>query len=189
MTSAPIYHLRVTWLPAPFVLFTLQCLYYGQRGLILLHIHSYLPRETTDPPSKINRSKATGKRTWPNLTSQISCTVSTISLDENPSYTALSYVWGENTDRKSILANGTTLRVTQNLFLALEQLTHSEQNQALWIDAICINQDEPDEKSWQVGLMRDIYQQATTVVIWLGPATPLSNVGMDTVEKIVRRYY
>lgn len=89
-------------------------------------------------------------------------------------YVALSYVWGSSTDKKTILVNGMEMQVTQNLHIALLQLRKSNwvrRRVNIWIDAICINQDDLDEREMQVKLMRDIYAIAWQVVIALGAAT------------------
>src|SRR6186713_409366 len=72
-------------------------------------------------------------------------------------YLALSYVWGDQSDPKTILVNGKPFKITQNLENALMDL---EPNIRLpiWIDAICINQNDEGEKGQQVARMREIYQ-------------------------------
>jgi hypothetical protein len=56
-----------------------------------------------------------------------------------------------------------------NLSWALLHLRKPHEEIRLWIDAVCINQEDNEEKSWQVELMASIYAQATTTIIWLGP--------------------
>ncbi|KAF5868260.1 putative heterokaryon incompatibility protein [Botrytis fragariae] len=89
-------------------------------------------------------------------------------------YVALSYVWGSLADKKTILVNGIEMQVTQNLRTALIELRKSNwvrRRVNLWIDALCINQDDLDEREQQVKLMRDIYAMAWQVVVSLGPST------------------
>ena len=38
----------------------------------------------------------------------------------------------------------------------------------IWADAVCINQNDVDERSSQVSIMSDIYQEAKKCQIWLG---------------------
>ncbi|KAL1607837.1 hypothetical protein SLS60_002775 [Paraconiothyrium brasiliense] len=86
-------------------------------------------------------------------------------------FTALSYVWGDPTAPKSILIDGTTrFWVTRNLFDALKTLRRPDGALMFWIDAICINQDDPEEKRWQIGLMRRIYRQAHRVLAYVPQA-------------------
>ena len=59
-------------------------------------------------------------------------------------------------------------RVRSNLWMALKHLRHSDATRTLWIDAICINQDDDSEKGTQVHRMADIYRLAHRVVVWMG---------------------
>jgi hypothetical protein len=83
-----------------------------------------------------------------------------------PQYEALSYVWGP-TEMKSISLNGQSCDVRENLFDALVNLRSENQQRTLWVDAICINQDDMKERNHQVSRMESIYSQAEKVA-WLG---------------------
>ncbi|KAF2119506.1 heterokaryon incompatibility protein-domain-containing protein [Lophiotrema nucula] len=83
-------------------------------------------------------------------------------------YEALSYVWGDRADLREISCNGVPMKVTRNLFDALVAIRVPTASRSLWVDAICINQDDLEERSHQVGLMASIYRQAARVLIWLG---------------------
>jgi hypothetical protein len=96
-------------------------------------------------------------------------------------YRALSYTWGDAARKVPIFLNGRTFLVTPNLEDALRNLrtttTQEWQNQLpLWIDAICINQEDSDERDGQVRRMKWIYQQADHVIIWLGNYNEPSDV-------------
>ncbi|RDI78815.1 hypothetical protein Vi05172_g11237 [Venturia inaequalis] len=54
----------------------------------------------------------------------------------------------------------------------------------IWVDALCINQEDPVERSHQVNLMSDIYSQAQLVVVWLGPEAENSGLAMRYIEKV-----
>lgn len=98
----------------------------------------------------------------------------------------------------NLLCNGKTIAVTRNLHEALWQLRENRKrlarlkrytrshNQPLhfWIDAICINQGNNKEKSFQVGLMREIYEWADHVFVWLGPADKSSDAAIRCIETI-----
>ncbi|KAJ4371252.1 hypothetical protein N0V83_004469 [Neocucurbitaria cava] len=83
-------------------------------------------------------------------------------------YEAISYAWGDATDRKSVICDGSDVSVTRSLFEALQRFRHEDTIRVLWADAICINQQDDEEKSTQVQLMRFIYEKASKVLIWLG---------------------
>jgi hypothetical protein len=74
------------------------------------------------------------------------CRIFHISLNEDPPYLALSYVWGDERDKRIILVDKRPFRVTRNLFDAMMSLRETE-SMILWIDAICINQSDDEEKS------------------------------------------
>ncbi|KFA51439.1 hypothetical protein S40293_10689 [Stachybotrys chartarum IBT 40293] len=66
-------------------------------------------------------------------------------------YEALSYTWDNQRPTKEVICNGTALRVTENIFRALQRLRSSfGKHQILWIDAICINQKDDAEKAAQL---------------------------------------
>ncbi|KAK0648689.1 heterokaryon incompatibility, partial [Cercophora newfieldiana] len=86
-------------------------------------------------------------------------------------YDALSYTWGDHVPSqfRAISCNGCTVSVTPSLFSALSRLRYPYQPRNLWVDAICINQQNDEEKAVQIQHMLTIYMKARTVVGWLGP--------------------
>jgi len=102
--------------------------------------------------------------------SRIQCRLVTASLDNNPSYEALSYTWGECDDLNlCVWINGVLFPVRKNLWEALHGLKSGlEVERVLWIDALCINQLSIGERNHQVGLMGEIYHGAQAVLVWLG---------------------
>ncbi|KAK4973391.1 hypothetical protein LTR42_005376 [Elasticomyces elasticus] len=110
----------------------------------------------------------------------------TAASPDCPSYRAVSYAWGARTSTTPICisSQGNALQRetthecrlhSQNLFDLLNQLRSEQSDCWLWIDALCINQDDNGERSQQVKLMGEIFRAANTVLIWLGPFTGLSN--------------
>jgi hypothetical protein len=83
-------------------------------------------------------------------------------------YEALSYAWGGSEKPRSISINKQNLAVTENLYTALLRLRDRSLERILWVDAICINQENPEEQGQQVQLMAKIYSKATRVLVWLG---------------------
>lgn len=113
----------------------------------------------------------------------LSCTVFHVSLDQDTPYKALSYVWGDPKNTKSILLDDQLVSVSANLEAGLRQLQNTDSADALWVDAICINQTDLEEKSWQVQLMHSIYSQAYQVISWLGPTSHGSDVALKTMSE------
>ncbi|KAG4442480.1 hypothetical protein IFR05_002032 [Cadophora sp. M221] len=100
----------------------------------------------------------------------IAVALAPFSLDDEdtPAYEALSYVWGETSDPQNIELNWVTFPVTANLYMALQFLRIPSGIRILWVDAICINQDDVEERNNQVSLMGSIYSSAWRVLCWLG---------------------
>ncbi|KAH6672179.1 heterokaryon incompatibility protein-domain-containing protein [Halenospora varia] len=97
-------------------------------------------------------------------------------------YEALSYCWGAPGFTKTISVNNHTVQVTANLFAALRQFSLDGTHVKLWVDALCINQADVEERSRQVLRMRDIYANAKQVVVWLGEEGECTNEGMRLLE-------
>ncbi|PMD17146.1 hypothetical protein NA56DRAFT_662456 [Hyaloscypha hepaticicola] len=76
------------------------------------------------------------------------------------------------------------LNITTNLCDALKRIRDLHRSKTLWADAVCINQQDLDERSHQVGLMGDIYQLAGRVVIWLGHTTPDTGLAIKLIGDI-----
>lgn len=88
-------------------------------------------------------------------------------------YTAVSYTWGDQQSTKIIRLNGKLFPVRPNLLCCLHFLSKARQKADLgwdwiWVDAICINQQDDREKSEQVGMMDKTYTNAEMVSLWLG---------------------
>ncbi|KAM7211194.1 Heterokaryon incompatibility protein (HET) domain containing protein [Rhypophila decipiens] len=98
-------------------------------------------------------------------------------------YEALSYSWGSYcslpTSTSTIQCNGIPFSVTATLFDAQTRLRMPATARTLWIDAICINQDNPLERAQQVNLMGEIYKGAGRVVVWLGSPRGFSPSSRD----------
>lgn len=114
---------------------------------------------------------------------QIYCTLSEHHFDSCPAYEALSYTWGNSRDRASIVCNGQFLSITSSLYRILLHLRGQEER-ALWIDQVSINQDDDREKSQQVGMMRDIYRRSERTVAWLGDPLASTEMGFETLHKL-----
>jgi hypothetical protein len=97
-------------------------------------------------------------------------------------YEALSYVWSNPDETLPIRVNGIQFRVTLNLHAALLHLRDRSLELFLWVDAICINQNNLEERKQQVQLMAKIYSQARHVIIWLGVAADHSGEALEAIR-------
>lgn len=135
----------------------------------------------------------------------ISCSISHVRLAAQPSYEALSYVWGEMGGSQYVILDGVEMAITENLHAALWHLRHPDtllstlssaafhvskfldilvpvgqsKERILWVDFLCINQADIDERSKQVRLMGSIYRSAESVLAWIGPAGGGSDYAFD----------
>jgi hypothetical protein len=128
-----------------------------------------------------------------------SCSLNSVKLDDpnRPPYTALSYTWGDplgvgrviqrERPDEYINCDGSQISITPNLHDALAQLMSTHLDKFLWIDAICINQANLDERSEQVSLMGDIYAEATAVLVWLGEHDAHYKVALPLIHKFQKK--
>ena len=99
-------------------------------------------------------------------------------------YAALSWTWGSPGPTFPILVNGNIFNVSENLFPALLYL-RKRSIRFLWVDYICINQEDLKERASQVQLMQDVYRTADHVMIWLGEEDKYSVRAFDELHGIV----
>ena len=119
-----------------------------------------------------------------------------IPLFGNIPYDSLSYVWGQegieqnrpvklkHKSSKSIY----TIHVTNSVESAIKQICQDSHDRALWIDQICINQDDRKEKSKQIRMMAKIYELSSVVIIWLGIKSERSDEAMGYLREIVEAF-
>ncbi|KAI0842610.1 HET-domain-containing protein [Hypoxylon sp. FL0890] len=127
----------------------------------------------------------------------LACYIRSVELNvaTNLNYDALSYTWGPTTRdevkngvnakrHRVIICNNRQLLVTENLFNCLTQLEENgHYHRDLWIDAICINQDDLAERSEQVSIMADIYRSAKCVIVWLGTADEFTQPAWELIKR------
>lgn len=102
----------------------------------------------------------------------ITSELATFSLNDQPEYVALSYAWTKEAPTRKITLNGHEFAVRPNLYAYLELMKRELHDNWIFIDAICVNQDDVVEKGSQVNKMGDIYRNAAEVVSWLGNEVP-----------------
>ena len=142
--------------------------------------YSYLPlfSEIPDDPWHSARPKIRLLHLLPGTGSeQLKCSLEISEPFGNPdpsnpstrlSYEAISYVWGDATEKAQIICNGKVLQITASLATALRRVRLANRIRVLWADGVCINQQDLEERAYQVSLMAAIYSQAQQVLCWLG---------------------
>jgi hypothetical protein len=114
----------------------------------------------------------------------VTCTVEQIPLDRANPFYALSYVWGDPSDTDLITLEGKRFRVRRNLWEFLQQLCGRFSKLRVWLDYICINQQDIEERNYQVSMMDQIYRSADAVYAWIGPMTVDSEDFFENVQII-----
>ena len=113
----------------------------------------------------------------------LNCGLEDYRLSDDPIYEALSYTWGNPIFPEILNTHSGILRITENLASALRGVRFRGRVRYLWVDAVCINQDDKREKGRQVALMGPIYKSARQVICWLGQED--EDVG-DAIENLKR---
>ncbi|KAK8112804.1 hypothetical protein PG984_013330 [Apiospora sp. TS-2023a] len=102
-------------------------------------------------------------------------------------YEALSYDWGDQARDNQIVCNGSPLQVTESIETALKHLRFPTEARTLWVDAVCIDQEDAAEKGHQIRFMDTIYSEAERVLVWLGPGTPETENSFRLVNRVFDR--
>ncbi|KAL2068471.1 hypothetical protein VTL71DRAFT_16569 [Oculimacula yallundae] len=132
----------------------------------------------------------------PEVSDEIFCTIKRISLkDAANSYEALSYAWGTEIAKKKVHIRLDDLEITvtpqENLYQALLHLRYLYRDRAepliIWADAICINQSDLHEKTFQVQQMKEVYENASIVTVWLGVAADRSDQLIESLRPWAKR--
>ncbi|KAK5626422.1 hypothetical protein RRF57_002137 [Xylaria bambusicola] len=107
-----------------------------------------------------------------------------------PIYDALSYAWG-STEKDETIETGVAsncshykIPITSNLAVALRHGRFDDRPRTMWIDAVCVDQDNVQERGMQVQRMGEIFSLASSVVVWLGPSFSGSSLAMAALKEI-----
>lgn len=123
----------------------------------------------------------------------IVCTLRHVSLDDEPEYNTVSYVWGDPAPIYEIVLDDVSYPVAANLYQVLHRLRdhnrwhpgdgdgEASQPLWLWIDALCINQTDKIERATQVQKMTQIYTRSSKVFAWIGEYEPEKE---ESIEKL-----
>jgi hypothetical protein len=111
----------------------------------------------------------------------IKCTLKVDSLKDKPLFRALSYTWGPPDETREISLDNVAVPVRENLWQALLHLRYPSTDRTLWVDAVCIDQNNDKERSVQVQQMYNVYATAEDVLVWLG-REPVEGLGFPTVD-------
>jgi Heterokaryon incompatibility protein (HET) len=120
----------------------------------------------------------------------VACEVRHVTLTDSPVYKALSYTWdideptGEPLQSHLIACGEFQIFVAPNLFSTIRRFRILEGDLVLWVDAVCINQADNQERGHQVGIMHSIYATCTRVLVWLGEEQPGDSIAFNLARKL-----
>jgi Heterokaryon incompatibility protein (HET) len=124
------------------------------------------------------------------VSTQLECSMEHVTLsqcnqDLINNYTALSYVWGDSTDRRHIIVDGCSFDITANLDSALRHIRDEKGIIKIWADALCINQSDTTERNHQVQQMGSVYSIASHTVIYLGAPSRETDALLTELSSLV----
>ncbi|KAF2192390.1 HET-domain-containing protein [Zopfia rhizophila CBS 207.26] len=114
----------------------------------------------------------------------IKCGIRGVVPERSTPYESISYCWGVNKADAKIECDGRVIPVTKNLCSALRHLRNEHTDRTIWIDAICINQGDVDERGYQVSLMKDIFQKSKRTVVWLGEESDETDAAIKLMKEL-----
>ncbi|KAG7286788.1 hypothetical protein NEMBOFW57_009104 [Staphylotrichum longicolle] len=113
------------------------------------------------------------------------CHLHAVDLEAEPDYETISHCWGAPVfDAELRVQEEGSLAITALLASALRQMRLPDRPRMLWVDVICVNQQDVEERTVQVQLMNRVYHQCRGVLIWLGDGTPESDLGMQVAKQM-----
>ncbi|KAK4494427.1 hypothetical protein PRZ48_014725 [Zasmidium cellare] len=104
---------------------------------------------------------------------------------EHHHYETVSYCWGDRTTPVTIQVDDKPLSVPATTAEIPRRFRHSAKPRVLWIDAVCIDQSNIEERSEQVTKMHQIYASATANLIWLGESDPETEQAIESINKVI----
>jgi len=153
-------------------------------------------------PRSVRLLRIHGRANLPGMSDLvITISLDIVNLETAPPFDALSYTWGNavceelgpslllpTKERQNVLScEGTIIPVRPNLHDALDMLLDTKDETRAdftWVDALCINQEDSDERASQVRLMDGLYRRASSVLVWLGPADLTTPDALSALNKL-----
>ena len=121
---------------------------------------------------------------------ELQCSLKVVSLLDTPmpKYETISYHWGHASRRSTLRLHGKSVQVPKSSLAAVRRMRLSSRKRLLWIDAICINQQDLHEKTWQVASMGRVYMNGAGNLIYLGEdETGSGPMAVTTLQRLVKK--
>ncbi|KAI7467628.1 hypothetical protein KC351_g13972 [Hortaea werneckii] len=121
----------------------------------------------------------------------VKCSLSHANLGQEPKpeYETISYTWGQSKECKIVMLDDCPLNVPVSAERAIRRMRLRDQSRVLWIDAICINQGDINEKSHQVEIMAEIYSRTSQGLIWLGETDESTEKALQSINAAYAEAY
>lgn len=112
----------------------------------------------------------------------------TYLTDQSPEkYETISYVWGDENVRGSVILNGVPTSVPASTEAVIDRVRYRRRTRVIWIDSLCINQEDLEERASQVMLMAEIYSKTALNIIWLGEDIEgINEKALASIESILK---
>ena len=108
-----------------------------------------------------------------------------LDVDDPPQYETISYCWGDRTITGTIYLNEKRVAVPASSVAALRCVRLPDRARVVWIDAICINQADLDERAQQVAMMSDVYASSNGNLVYLGEEDEYTEKAVESIGRII----
>ncbi|KAL7919416.1 heterokaryon incompatibility domain-containing protein [Trichoderma austrokoningii] len=147
---------------------------------------------TKSPYKLLGASSFRLLKVWRKDNGDIAGHLETFSLtsQDYPEFATVSYAWGEVTRNKTIDLDGEPFAVLDSTYPILEAICGNSNLKSyarFWIDSICINSDDEEERASQVQLMGRLYESSHITIVWLGPGDADSDQAMEFFLTLCQR--
>ena len=116
--------------------------------------------------------------------SKVHCQLSIINLSDSVDYEVLSCALEREKSESSIYVNGRSVLASSYVKLSLDRLRYTDRPRILWVDALCVNHEDKEERSSQACLVNSIITRASNVCIWLGDADPIRDWPFSSYDQL-----
>ena len=112
----------------------------------------------------------------------------TVDAQNHPNFEVISYLWGPKCSEDepiSVECDGQFIDTSPNLIVALQTICHQSKRQFLWIDAVCINQQDRDEQSSQLLMSHRIISMARSVIVYVNSASESTRAALRLASQLI----
>ncbi|KAK5170630.1 uncharacterized protein LTR77_005219 [Saxophila tyrrhenica] len=112
--------------------------------------------------------------------------IDSVAAEQTPQYETIPYCWGSSDRREQIEVDGHMIQAPASSVDALRRVRLPDRERAVWIDSLCINQQDPEERTQQVAMMGDVYSKGDCNVIYLGEGDETTSSALRSIEMLAQ---